>query len=283
MSDPRGLRQRAGEWIESSPIQRAIIVLIILNGVILGLETSRAAMAVAGAWLVAADRIILGVFVVEILIKLFARRLDFFRNPWNVFDFLVVGIALIPTTGPLAVLRVLRLLRLVSMVPKLRFIAEALLKAVPGIASIFGLLLLMFYVCAVIATGLFAEDFPDWFGTLGASMYTLFQVMTLESWSMGIARPVMELHPYAWVFFIPFILLATFTVLNLFIAVIVNTMQTLHEAQHQDEVSQIEGIVHEEGAALHQDLVRVRDENRQLHEDLLALRQEIRALREKLD
>ncbi|MCC5861285.1 MAG: ion transporter [Gammaproteobacteria bacterium] len=283
MSDPRGLRQRVGDWIESSPIQRAIIVLIVLNGVILGLETSQTAMALAGGLLVGADRVILGVFVIEIALKLFAKRLAFFRNPWNVFDFIVVGIALIPTTGPLAVLRILRLLRLVSMVPKLRFIVEALLKAVPGIVSIFGLLLLMFYVFAVIATGLFAADFPDWFGSLGASMYTLFQVMTLESWSMGIARPVMELHPFAWVFFVPFILLATFTVLNLFIAVIVNTMQTLHEAQHRAEVSQIEGIVHEEGAALHQDLLRVRDENRQLHEDLLALRREIQALRDRLD
>ncbi len=283
MSDSRGLRQRVGDWIESSPVQRVIIGLIVLNGVILGLETSQTAMAVAGGVLIGADRLILGVFVVEIALKLFAKRLAFFRNPWNVFDFIVVGIALIPTTGPLSVLRILRLLRLVSMVPKLRFIVEALLKAVPGIVSIFGLLLLMFYVFAVIATGLFAADFPDWFGTLGASMYTLFQVMTLESWSMGIARPVMELHPYAWVFFVPFILLATFTVLNLFIAVIVNTMQTLHDAQHRAEVNQIEGIVHEEGAALHQDLVRVRDENRQLHEDLLALRSEIRALRERLD
>ena len=152
----------------------------------------------------------------------------------------------------------------------------------PGIVSIFGLLALMFYVFAVIATGLFAESFPQWFGSLGASMYTLFQVMTLESWSMGIARPVMELHPYAWIFFIPFILLATFTVLNLFIAVIVNTMQTLHDTHHALEVAEISEIVHGESATLHLDLLGMREENRRLHEDLLALRVEIRALREGL-
>ena len=282
MPQPPSPRERAGHWIESAPIQRFIIGLILVNAVIHGLETSAGVMAVAGPALKLADRIILGVFVTEILIKLYAQRVGFFRRPWNVFDFIVVGIALVPATGPFSVLRVLRLLRLVSLVPKLRFIAEALLKAVPGITSIFALLLLMFYVFAVIATGLFAQDFPDWFGSLGSSMYTLFQVMTLESWSMGIARPVMELHPYAWVFFVPFILLATFTVLNLFIAVIVNTMQTLHQDQHDAEVAQIEEIVQDEHASLHRDLLDVRDENRRLHEDLVALRHEIRGLREQL-
>jgi len=282
MSETTILRRRADTWVESVPLQRFIIAMILLNAAILGLETWPAAMSAAGKLLKGADRVILGIFVIEILIKLFARRLDFFRNPWNVFDFLVVAIALVPASGPLAVLRVLRLLRLVSMVPKLRFIVEALLQAVPGIVSIFGLLALMFYVFAVIATGLFAESFPEWFGSLGASMYTLFQVMTLESWSMGIARPVMELHPYAWIFFIPFILLATFTVLNLFIAVIVNTMQTLHDTHHALEVAEISEIVHDESATLHLDLLGMREENRRLHEDLLALRGEIRALREGL-
>ncbi len=281
MQDASTMRARAGGWIESPRLQRIIIGLIMLNAAILGLETSPAAMALAGDILITADRVILGVFVIEILVKLFAHRLGFFRNPWNVFDFIVVGIALVPTSGPLAVLRVLRLLRLVSMVPKLRFIVEALLKAVPGIISIFGLLALMFYVFAVIATGLFAADFPEWFGSLGASMYTLFQVMTLESWSMGIARPVMELHPYAWVFFVPFILLATFTVLNLFIAVIVNTMQTLHDTHHQQEVEEISSVVHAESTDLHRDINALRNENRQLHADVLALREEMRRMRDE--
>jgi len=226
-----GPRQRAARWIESPPVQRLIIGLILINAVILGLETSARMMALAGAYLGSADRVILGVFVAEIAIKLYARRVEFFRNPWNVFDFLVVGVALVPSSGPLAVLRVLRLLRLISMVPKLRFVVEALLRAIPGITSILGLLLLTFYVFAIIASGLFGETSPQRFGHLGSSMYSLFQVMTLESWSEAIVRPLMQTHPWAWAFFVTFILIATFTVLNLFIAVIVNTMQTMDQAR----------------------------------------------------
>lgn len=275
-------RARTGRWIESAPVQRFIVALILVNAAILGLETSPAVMARVGPYLLGADRIILGVFVLEILTRLYAHGLHFFRNPWNVFDFLVVGIALLPASGPFAVLRILRLLRLVSMIPKLRFIVEALLRAIPGIASIFGLLIILFYVFAVIATGLFAEDHPEWFGDLGRSMYTLFQVMTLESWSMGIARPVMESHPYAWAFFVPFILVATFTILNLFIAIIVNTMQSLQEEQQRFEEDTITSVVHAESDQLHRDLSRMEHENLQLHRDLRALHGEILALREQL-
>lgn len=270
----------AGAWIESRGVQRFIILLILVNAVILGLETSPPIMAAIGPELKLADRIILGIFVLEILIRLVGQRLAYFRNPWNVFDFVVVGIALVPMSGPLSVLRVLRLLRHISLVPKLRFVVEALLRAVPGIVSIFGLLVLMFYVFAVIATGLFGPDFPEWFGSLGASMYTLFQVMTLESWSMGIARPVMAAHPYAWLFFIPFILVATFTVLNLFIAVIVNTMQSLQAEHEAHEVAALGELVHAETRDLQGEFLRVQAENRQLHEDLKALRHEILALGE---
>ena len=266
------LRHRLGEWVESRRIQYIIIGLIILNAIILGLETSPRVMDSVGPLLMTLDSILLSVFVVEILLKMFAFGPRFFRQPWNVFDFIVVGIALIPASGPLAVLRalrVLRVLRLVSMMPRLRFVVEALLHAVPGIMSIAGLMLLIFYVSAVIATGLFGQSFPDWFGSIGASMYTLFQIMTLESWSMGIARPVIEDYPYAWLFFIPFILIATFTMLNLFIAIIVNTMQTLHESTLQAEEATIKQVVHDEGVVL--------------EDEIRALREEIRSLREALN
>jgi voltage-gated sodium channel len=259
-------RDRLGAWIESPPLQRAIIGLILLNAVTLGLETWDGAMRVAGPALVFVDRVILALFVAEILIKLYAQGPRFFRNPWNVFDFLVVGIALIPATGPLTVLRVLRVLRLVSMIPRLRFVVEALLRAVPGILSIVGLLGILYYVFAVMATGLFGERFPEWFGSIGRSMYTLFQIMTLESWSMGIVRPVMTEFPYAWLFFVPFILIATFTILNLFIAIIVSTMQSMSQEQLGQEEAMIERAVHGSGDALQQ--------------ELRALREEIKALRE---
>lgn len=269
MNQPRPASQRAesrlrlASWVETPRVQYSIVVLIIINAITLGLETSPAVMAHAGSWLLALDNFVIGVFVVEIAIKLYAHRWHFFRDPWNVFDFIIITIALIPASGPLAVLRalrILRVLRLISMVPRLRFVVESLLHAIPGIASIAGLLLLLYYVFAVMATGLFGADYPAWFGTIGKSMYTLFQIMTLESWSMGIARPVMETHPYAWLFFIPFILIATFTILNLFIAIIVNTMQTMHDRTHTQEQAAIEDALHNEGSNIGEQLQKLREE-----------------------
>ena len=233
LSDP-STRARLGDWVESTRIQRLVIAVIVANAVTLGLETSRTAMDLAGGLLGALDTAFLTVFVIEIGLKLYARGWRFFTDPWNVFDFVVVAVALVPGSGPLAVLRtlrVLRVLRLVSVVPRLRFIVEALLAAIPGIGAIAALLALIFYVFSVMATTLFAATFPEWFGSIGRSLYSLFQIMTLESWSMGIVRPVMEVHPWAWAFFVTFILLSTFTMVNLFVAVIVDTMQALHERE----------------------------------------------------
>jgi voltage-gated sodium channel len=274
MSPSLSLRARLGTWIESAPIQRLIITLIVVNAITLGLETSETVMSAVGPLLVGLDRLVLAVFVLEIAIKLFAFGARFFRNPWYVFDFLVVGIALVPASGPLAVLRtlrILRVLRLVSTVPRLRFVVEALLKAIPGIASIAGLMLLLFYIFAVMATNLYGPRFPEWFGSIGASMYTLFQIMTLESWSMGIVRPVMAAYPLAWLFFVPFILIATFTMLNLFIGIIVDTMQTMHEAGHEAEREQLAG-------AMHQDTDRVLEEMQRMRQELSALRTSVEAI-----
>ncbi|MDP2285216.1 MAG: ion transporter, partial [Pseudohongiella sp.] len=171
-------------------------------------------------------------------LRLFAHRSAFFKDAWSVFDFIVVSIALLPASGPFTVLRalrVLRVLRVLSFVPSMRKIVGALVKSLNGMLSIAMVLALLYYVAAVMATKLFGEAFPEWFGSLGSSLYTLFQIMTLESWSMGIARPVMAEFPYAWAFFVPFILISTFTMLNLFIAVIVNAVQSMHDEEHQQE------------------------------------------------
>jgi voltage-gated sodium channel len=264
-------RERLGTWIESGPVQRVIIAVIVINAVTLGLETSDVLMAQWGGLLNALDRAALAVFVVEIGLKLYAFGPRFFRSAWNLFDFTVVAIALVPASGPLAVLRalrVLRVLRLVSTVPRLRFVVEALLAAVPGITSIAGLMLLLFYIFAVMSTSLFGERFPEWFGNIGASMYTLFQIMTLESWSMGIVRPVMEVYPAAWAFFVPFILIATFTMLNLFIGIIVDTMQTMHEADHAADRREMEG-------AMHADTDRLLAELRGLQREVADLRAQL--------
>jgi len=254
-------------WIEQPRVQNFIIVLILLNAALLGLETSAGAMAAAGGLIVGLDRAILTVFVIEIALRLYAHRAAFWRDPWSVFDFAVVAIALVPATGPLAVLRalrVLRVLRLLTMVPSMRRVVGALLAAIPGLGSIALVLLIIYYVFAVIATNLFAATHPEWFGDIGRSLYTLFQIMTLESWSMGIARPVMEHFPYAWAFFIPFILVATFTMLNLFIAIIVNAMQSYHEAEQHDAKAAVEAARKHIEADLHAEMRGLRDEIREL-------------------
>lgn len=224
-------RIRVGQWVEGTRFQNLITALIVINGITLGLETSDAVMGVAGPALLAFDVFVLTVFVFEIAAKLAFRGAAFFRSGWNVFDFCIVAIALLPASGPLAVLRalrILRILRLMSVVPALRRVVDALLHAVPGLLSVMAIILLFFYVGAVLATKLFGDAFEPWFGTIGLSMYSLFQIMTLESWSMGIVRPVMEVYPYAWMFFIPFIIVTSFAVLNLFIGIIVDAMNVMH-------------------------------------------------------
>ncbi|WP_075220243.1 ion transporter [Acuticoccus yangtzensis] len=222
------MRERLRAILSSRTAEGVIMTLIIVNALTLGLETSDAVLARVGPLLYTIDAIVLAVFVAEIGARLYVHRLRFFRDPWSLFDFTVVAIALAPASGPFQVLRalrILRVLRLISVVPSLRRVVTGLISALPGMGSIVFLLGIVFYVGAVIATELFGAAFPEWFGTLGLSAYTLFQVMTLESWSMGIVRPVMEAYPYAWVFFVPFILMTSFVVLNLFIGVVVSAMQ----------------------------------------------------------
>lgn len=264
-------RIKIGKWVESSKIQNFIIALIIINSITIGLETSDYLMKNFGNVLLFIDKIILVVFVIEISLKIYAFDFRFFKSGWNVFDFIIVAAALLPTSGALSVLRTLRIfrsLRLIKAVPKLRFIVEALLKSVPSIGWIFALLLVVFYVFAVIGTNLFGKEFPHFFGTIGASMYSLFQVMTLESWSMGISRPVMEKFSLAYLYFIPFILVATYTTLNIFIAIVVNTMSEIQEEESKRNVEQIGEILHSENADIINELKKIKNQINSLEEKL---------------
>jgi len=246
--------QKLGVIVESDLVQKIIIGLILLNALTLGLETNSVLMKEYGQQISFLDNCILSIFVIEILIKLGYRKLSFFKDGWNIFDFIIIGIALAPATGSLSVLRTLRIfraMRLLSVVPSMKKVTQALLSAIPGILSVGSIILLIFYVSAVLATNFFGDDFDTWFGNIGRSMFSLFQIMTLESWSMGIVRPVMELFPWAWTFFVPFILVTSFAVLNLFIGIIVDAMQSQntekensateaklkHEASLQKEMS----------------------------------------------
>lgn len=226
-----GWRTSLGRWIESRSVSQVITGLILLNAVTLGLETSDTVRNYAGGAIKTLDAFILAVFVLELTAKLVACGFRFFRSGWNIFDLAVVGIALAPVGEALSVvraLRVLRVLRLLSIMPDLRRVVEALLRSLPGLGAIAGLLILIVYVFAVMATMMFGDRHEEWFGTLGRSLFTLFQVMTLEGWA-EISRKIMDEEPLAWMFFIPFILVTTLTVLNLFVAIIVNSMQALHD------------------------------------------------------
>jgi voltage-gated sodium channel len=256
--------------VESRGFTLAVTIVIAINAITLGLETWPPAMKAAGPLLLALDTLALWFFTVEIGLKVWLYRGRFFRDPWSIFDFVIVSIAWLPSSGPLSVLRALRIvraLRLLSIVPQMRTVIGALFRALPGMGSVIAVLALVFYVAAVMATKLFAADFPEWFGSIGASMYSLFQIMTLESWSMGIVRPVMEQHPYAWLFFVPFIIVTSFAVLNLFIALIVNSMQTMQVETNEN--------VKAEALAAH-------DEREVLSRQIAALTAEIRQIREAL-
>jgi voltage-gated sodium channel len=208
-----------------------ITAVILINAITLGLETSPSIMASYGHLLHWVDAIALGTFVVELLAKLISYRLSFFKSGWNIFDALIVGVSLFPAAGAFSVLRafrIFRVLRLFSVVPQMRKVIEALLNSLPGMASVVGVLVVVFYVSAVLVTKLFGASgnpqMHDLFGSIGTSMYTLFQIMTLESWSDGVVRPAMEVYPLSWLFFIPFIIVTSFAVLNLFIGVIVEAL-----------------------------------------------------------
>jgi len=219
-------RERLRSIIEARPFQRTIIAIIALNAITHGTATFDGLPEQVLGFLHAVDRIALAIFVMEIAVRLYAYGWAFFRDPWSVFDALIVGIALVPVTGPTSVLRTLRILRalrLISAVPSMRRVVSALLSAIPGMASIIGLLLLVMYVSAVISTEMFGRIAPDYFADLPTSLFSLFQIMTGEAWP-DIADQVMSEMPWAWIFFVGYILTSSYVVLNLFIAVVVNAL-----------------------------------------------------------
>lgn len=237
---PDTLNDRLIQWLEGPFVTQFILVIIMFNAAILGLDTSVTMRENFGPLLGFLDTACLTIFIIELVLKLIAYRHRFFASGWNIFDFIIIGIALAPNGGALTVLRalrILRVLRVISVSPSLRKVVEGLVSALPGMGSVVVLMSIIFYVGAVMATKLFSASHPEFFNSLGGSAYSLFQIMTLESWSMGIVRPVMEVHPYAWAFFVPFILVTTFSVVNLLVGLIVNSMQEASERESVDETA----------------------------------------------
>lgn len=236
--------------VDAAAFRRSIIVLIVVSAILLGLETVRSLPPGLLDAIHTVNRLILGVFVVEVALRMLAYRSAFFRDGWNLFDLAVVVAAVVPPPGPwqtLRALRILRVLRLVSSVPALRRVVEGLLSALPGLASIIGLMLLLLYIAAVMATHLYRDISPEHFDDIGNSLFTLFQIMTLEGWP-DVARTVMEVQPLAWIFFTGFISVATFMVLNLFIGVVVSAIQSRIADELAAEAAGDESLVREVAA-----------------------------------
>ena len=253
MTEPK--RTSLQRFVESSAFQAVVLSLIIINAVILGAETFP---AFKGAPLLKIiDRIIVYAFVVEIGMRIIAWRGAYFRNGWNLFDFLIVAISIGAATSGLAALRafrVLRVLRVITVIPRMRVVVSALLDSIPGIASVGVVLALIVYVFAVIAANLYGPDHPELFGDVFQAMYTLFQVMTLEGWP-DIASQVAETHERSWIFFLTFVMIATFTMLNLFVAIVVRVVEEDSEPV-VDDVLENQRAILREIAALREELAR---------------------------
>lgn len=219
--------------VTSSKIFKNTIVLIILiNSIVLGLITSEAIYAKFGELFEFILSACVVIFTVEITLRIIAKGWRFFLNGWNIFDFLLITMALMPETGAaitFRVFRVLRALRMVSSMKKLRHIVSAILVSAPHVFWAAVLEIIIFYIFGIMGQNLFHEAFPQWFGTLGETVYTLFQVTTLESWSMGIARPVMKVYPWAWMYFVPFVMISSYIVLNVVVGVVVNATSDISE------------------------------------------------------
>lgn len=207
-----------------------ITAVILFNAAVIGLDTYAEIRAHYGAALGLANLLCLAVFVVEAALKIIAcgsRPQRYFGNGWNLFDFAVVVASLVPAGGPLAsvarVARLLRVLRLVSTMPELRLIVATLLRSLPGMGHVLMLMSLIFYIYGVAGFHLFAEHDPTHWRTLGISLLTLFRIVTLEDWT-DVMYTAMEASPWAWVFFVSFVILGTFVVVNLFIAVVINNL-----------------------------------------------------------
>jgi len=242
--------EKLKNFVEGRLFQGFILVIILINSIVLGLQTipSLGEGTTAGSILSVIDTICLVIFIVEMVLKLIAYRfLGYFKSGWNWFDFIIIltsiasGLSVLSSARILRVFRVFRSLKglrgfkMVSALKPLQVIIGAIGKSLPGITWTAFLLIIIYYIFSIIGVTQFGEAFPDWFGDIPKAMYTLFQVMTLESWSMGISRPVMEVFSYAWVYFVPFVLISSFIMMNVVVGVVVNAISEVSELRKKDE------------------------------------------------
>ncbi|WP_018921377.1 ion transporter [Salsuginibacillus kocurii] len=240
-AEHKSWRYKVSRLVEHKLFTWTIITFILINAIIVGIETYPAFYDGNEGLFFLLDRILLWIFTVEIALRLIASAptLSFFRSGWNWFDFLIVAAGHIFVGGHfvtvLRILRVLRVLRAITVIPSLRRLVDALMRTIPSMGNIMILMSIVFYIFAVIGTILYADVLPEYFGTLGATMITLFQVVTLESWAEEVMRPVLAIDPSSWIYFVSFILVGTFVIFNLFIGVIVNNVEKANEEDFNGE------------------------------------------------
>ncbi|ADU64913.1 Ion transport protein [Desulfurispirillum indicum S5] len=217
--------------VQHQRFQQIVIGLIFTNAVIIGMETYPALYDPNPQLFFWLEQAFLWAFTVEIALRMVAAGspVRFFKSGWNLFDFVIVASGHLFVGGyfisVLRILRVLRVLRAITVIPSLQRMVAALLRTIPAIGNIMILLSILFYLFAVIGTILYRDELPEYFGSLHTTLLTLFQIVTLESWASGVMRPLMEQAPYAWIYFVVFILSGTFIIVNLFIGVIVTNVQ----------------------------------------------------------
>ncbi len=224
------LTQIARRVTNARAFELGIVVIIVLNGAMLGLGTSQSVASGYGAWLHLGYQVSLAVFIAEALLKMAAsapRGTGYFRDGWNVFDFLVIVLALIPATGDFALVvrlaRLLRVMRLLSAIRELRLIVTALVHSIPSVGHVIMLMSIIVYIYAIVGYELFSDHDPAHWGSLGMALLTLFNIITLEGWTEVMFK-AMEFHPLAWLYFVSFVVVGTFVVINLFIAIIINNL-----------------------------------------------------------
>ena len=226
--------------VDANRFEYLIIGIILLNAALLGLGTSPAIERDFGSWLHLGNNVILGIFVLEALLKLTARwprPQRYFTDGWNVFDFTVIVLALIPATGEFAIVtrlfRLLRVVRLISTIRDLRLIVSALVRSIPSVGHVLILMSIVVYIYAIMGYHLFHSHDPDNWRNLGTALLTLFNILTLEGWT-EVMNTAMEAYPWAWVYFVSFVVLGTFVVINMFIAIIINNLDEAKSERLRD-------------------------------------------------
>lgn len=266
--------------VESHIFEGIILFVIILNTVVLGFETSASMMSKYGGILLAIDDICLYIFIAELILKLVAYNKGFFKNGWNFFDFIVVALSLVSKLPYITILRVFRVfrivktvravrvvktlkvarsLRLISGLNSLRTVFKAIFLSIPGIIWTVLLLLLIYYIYAIIGVELFRDVLPEKFGSIASTMFTLFQLMTFESWSESIARPIMQVYGFAWIYFISFILISAFTIMNVVVGIVVDSISTVARDDRKERLIEKTESLGEEIIKLEDQLKKIKD------------------------